>query len=203
MRAGDLDRLKGLQEKRSFVNKILSKIQKRIKLRAGLKTAMITSLTCGVLCSLITLALPASLAFIGFTGVCASLGSLLGCTITRFSLPAKDDAEKEILLKNFPEEAKILEGAESHLKFEINARDCATFINNELDKEINKLTRNIPYGMIDESRSLSYSDKFMHVQKNNKKEYKYDWKYTGKGRTIEQNNVPSSRIDEESEDLDR
>ena len=202
MKPNDLNELKQLSEKRLFVDTIVDKIKTRFKLRTYLKTALVSGLVSGLVCGLITLALPASLMFIGLTGVGLSCGVAAGCGIARACLPSKDDKEKDILLKNFPEEAKVLEGAENNLEFDINARDCARYISSELNKKINKLKRNIPYGKLQDESNFKYNDKFRTKTKSDKQIYANVEMPSCKGRTVEQNNVPY-KIDEEKDDMDR
>lgn len=202
MKPNDLNELKELKQKRSFVDKIVSKIKTRLKMREGLKHGVIAGLISAAVCGLITLALPSNLMFIGLIFVGLTSGAALGCGVARVCMPAKDDKEKAALLETFPEEAKVIEGAEANLQFDINARDCARFINGELDKKIIKLERNIPYGKLQgEKVSFDYNDRFRDKVKTNKSIYKNVEMSSCRGRTVEQNNTSSK--DDEKEDMDR
>lgn len=202
MEPNDLNELKQLKEKQSFIDKIVHKITMRKKVLTGLKNGLIAGVISAVVCGLITAALPAGLMFIGLIGVGFTTGAALGCGVARLCIPAKDDNEKAVLLASFPEEAKVLIGAEANLDFDINTCDCARYISGELNKKIIKLERNIPYGKLEKEKlNFLYNDKFRENRKAKKNVYKNVEMSSCRGRTVEQNNT-SSQVDEK-EDFDR
>ena len=128
--------LSELYKDREIVEDVERRLRRKERRHSNLQTGTFLGAVGALMCGMVACIVPASLAFIPLIGVGIGAVAAIGCGFAYGNTQVKDYQEKAELKAKFPEDVKAMEDAQSHVNFEVTARDYAFKIRNAIDKEI-------------------------------------------------------------------